>query len=199
MIEKFNLGLLDLLSILLPGGLLVGLVWQSGWVSDWPLFQEIPEGWAAGSVVAASSYVLGHFVHMVASYLDDLVFAKVKGMKWPDETLVNLVIQIKDREIGEIDRKYFNAFKWSLAYLMLHQPLLYQAVEKHIAESKFFRSFAVVLLFAGVWALAKGMWVEGVLSLFLTVLSMIRYITQRQKSLDSAYQYVITIAGKKKT
>ena len=146
MIEKFNLGLLDLLSILLPGGLLVGLVWQSGWVSDWPLFQKIPAGWASGSVIAASSYVLGHFVHMIASYLDDLVFKKVKDWKWPDETLVNMVIQIKDREIGEIDRKYFNAFKWSLAYLMLHQPLLYQAVEKHIAESKFFRSFAIVLL-----------------------------------------------------
>ena len=106
-------------------------------------------------------------------------------------------IQIKDSQIGEIDRNYYNAFKWSLAYLMQHQPLMYQAVEKHIAESKFFRSFALVLLFAGVWAFVQGREIEGVLSLVLTVLSLIRYATQRQKSLDSAYQYVISANGKK--
>lgn len=197
MIEKFNLGLLDLLSILLPGGFLIGLAWQSGWVRDWPMLQGIPEGWASGAIFAASSYVLGHFVHMVASYLDDLIFEKIKRKRWPDDTLVRKVIQIKDSEIGEIDRNYFNAFKWSLAYLMQHHPVMYQAVEKHIAESKFFRSFAVVLLFASVWAFLQARWMEGVLSLVFTILSLIRYATQRQKSLDSAYQYVISSKGKK--
>ncbi|HSF55112.1 MAG TPA: hypothetical protein VLA71_15260 [Algoriphagus sp.] len=197
MIEKFNLGLLDLLSILLPGGFLVGLVWQSGWIQDWQMLDGISEDWMLGAIFAASSYVMGHFIHIVASYLDDVVFNKVKEWKWPDDTLVKVVIQIKNSEIGEIDRKYFNAFKWSLAYLMQHQPMLYQAVEKHIAESKFFRSFAVVLFIAGVWAFAQERWIEGVLSLVFTILSLIRYVSQRQKSLDSAYQYVISVKGKR--
>lgn len=197
MIEKFNLGLLDLLSILLPGGFLVGLVWQSGWIQDWQMLDGISEDWMLGAIFAASSYVMGHFIHIVASYLDDVVFNKVKEWKWPDDTLVKVVIQIKNSEIGEIDRKYFNAFKWSLAYLMQHQPMLYQAVEKHIAESKFFRSFAVVLFIAGVWAFAQERWIEGVLSLVFTILSLIRYVSQRQKSLDSAYQYVISVNGKR--
>jgi hypothetical protein len=197
MIEKFNLGLLDLLSILLPGGFLVGLVWQSGWIQDWQMLDGISEDWMFGAIFAASSYVMGHFIHIVASYLDDVVFNKVKEWKWPDDTLVKVVIQIKNSEIGVIDRKYFNAFKWSLAYLMQHQPMLYQAVEKHIAESKFFRSFAVVLFIAGVWAFAQERWIEGVLSLVFTILSLIRYVSQRQKSLDSAYQYVISVNGKR--
>ena len=94
MIEKFNLGLLDLLSILLPGGFLIGLGWQSGWLEDWTMLSGIPEGWASGAVFAASAYVLGHFIHMIASYLDELVFEKVKAKKWPDETLVKEVVQI---------------------------------------------------------------------------------------------------------
>lgn len=196
MLEKFNVGLLDLFSILLPGGFLVGLVWQAGWIQDWPLVQNIPEGWTSGAVFAAVAYVFGHFVHMIASYLDDLVFKKVKDWKWPDETLVNMVIKFKDSEIGVIDREYFNAFKWSLAYLMQHQPRMYEAVEKHIAESKFFRSFTIVLLIAGVWAFTQERWAEGVLSLILTLLSLVRYTTQRQKSIDSAYQYVIAAKGK---
>jgi hypothetical protein len=197
MIEKFNLGLLDLLSILLPGGFLVGLVWQSGLIQDWPMVQHIPEGWASGAVFAAVAYVFGHFVHMIASYLDDLVFKKVKDWKWPDETLVNIVIKFKDTEIGIIDRNYFNAFKWSLAYLMQHQPRMYEAVEKHIAESKFFRSFAIVLFISSIWAFLSHRWLEGALSLLLTGLSLVRYATQRQKSIDSAYQYVIAAKGKK--
>lgn len=196
MIEKFNLGLLDLLSILLPGGFLIGLAWQSGWLGDWPILSGIPEDWVSGAVFAASAYVLGHFIHMIASYLDELVFEKIKAKKWPDETLVKAIIQIKDGEIGEIDRKHFNAFKWSLAYLMQHQPMMYQAVEKHIAESKFFRSFLIVLLVSGLWAFFQQSWLEGFLSFGFAFLSLVRYATQRQKSIESAYQYVIAAKGK---
>ncbi|WP_026966103.1 hypothetical protein [Algoriphagus terrigena] len=198
MIEKFNLGLLDLLSLLLPGGFLLGLAWQLGGLRDSSMLREIPEGWASGAVFAATAYVLGHFIHMVASYLDGLVFERIKKSRWPDETLVKKAIEIKDSEIGEIDRKYFNVFKWSLAYLIQHQPLMYQAVEKHIAESKFFRSFVVVLLIAGIWAFSKGSWGGGCLSLILMFLSLVRYVTQRQKSIESAYQYVIAAWGKKR-
>lgn len=197
MIEKFNVGLLDLLSILLPGGFLVGLAWQSGWLEEWSMLQELPEGWFSAAAFAASSYVLGHFVHMVASYLDGWLFKKIKKRRWPDETLVNIVIKIKDEEIGEIDRNYFNAFKWSLAHLMQHQPAMYQAVEKHIAESKFFRSFVIVLLLAATWAFFQGSWLEAGLCLLFAFLSLVRYATQRQKSIDSAYQYVIASMGKK--
>ncbi|GAB3222711.1 hypothetical protein J0A67_11220 [Algoriphagus aestuariicola] len=198
MIEKFNVGLLDLLSILLPGGFLAGLAWQSGWLEEWSMLQELSESWLSAAAFAASSYVLGHFIHMVASYLDGLLFEKIKKRRWPDETLVNIVIKIKDEEIGKIDRKYFNAFKWSLAHLMQHQPAMYQAVEKHIAESKFFRSFVIVLLFAGAWAFFQNSWLEGSLCLLFAFLSLIRYASQRQKSIDSAYQYVIASMGKKR-
>lgn len=198
MLEKFNVGLLDLLSILLPGGFLVGLISQAGWIQGWSLVQNISAEWTSGAVFAAVAYVFGHFVHMIASWLDDLIFNKVKEWKWPDDTLVNIIVKFKDSEIGEIDRAYFNAFKWSLAYLMQHQPMMYQAVEKHIAESKFFRSFSIVLLIAGVWAFTEQRWAEGVLSLLLTILSLVRYATQRQKSIDSAYQYVIAAKGKGK-
>jgi hypothetical protein len=196
MIDKFNLGLLDLLTILLPGGFMAGLAWQSGWLGSWTLFQNIPPGWASGATFAASAYVLGHFIHLGASYLDELVYENVKGKLWPDISLMDKVIQIKDEAIGVIDRKYFGAFKWSLAYLMKYQPAMYQAVESQIAESKFFRSFTVVLLIASISAFIQSNWSEGVLSLVLAILSLVRYLTQRRRSIESAYQYVIAARGK---
>jgi hypothetical protein len=196
MIDKFNVGLLDLLSILLPGGFMAGLAWQHRWSSDLMLLQDIPAGWVSGATFIAFAYVLGHFIHLVASFLDNWIYDNIKEKLWPDRSLVNHVIQIKEEAIGTIDGRYFNTFKWSLAYLMQHQPTMYQAVERYIAESKFFRSFAVVLLIASIAAFARFNWSESVLSLILTILSLLRYLTQRQKSTESAYQYVIAARGK---
>ena len=88
MFDKFNLGLLDLLTLILPGGLLIGLAWKSGLISDWQFFDNpnLPE-WVFGAVFAAAAYVMGHFVYLISSYLDDLVFAKIKEIWWPKNTL----------------------------------------------------------------------------------------------------------------
>ena len=88
MFDKFNLGLLDLLTLILPGGLLIGLAWKSGLISDWQFFDNpnLPD-WVIGAAFAAAAYVMGHFVYLISSYLDDLVFAKIKEIWWPKNTL----------------------------------------------------------------------------------------------------------------
>jgi hypothetical protein len=190
MFDKLNLNLLDLLSILLPGGLLLVLALRMPWLQQTPLFQVNYEAWQMGAMFAAASYVLGHFVYMVASYLDDRVFEKVRRVYWNDHRLVAYVIQMKNEELGIADRKVFNAFKWSLAKLMKDEPAMYQAVERHIAESKFFRSFFV----AAIW---NGLASEALVAAALALLSLVRYMTQRVKAIDSAYHYVLASSGKR--
>jgi hypothetical protein len=66
-------------------------------------------------------------------------------------------------------------------------------VERLMAESKFFRSFCVVLFLAAGSAFFSGNWQEGVVELVFMAFSMVRYLSQRAKSIDVAYQYLILL------
>lgn len=194
MFDKFNLGLLDLLTIILPGGLLIGLAWKSGLISDWQFFDNpnLPE-WVFGAVFAAAAYVMGHFVYLISSYLDDLVFAKIKEIWWPKNTLFTQANGIRTQKIKEVSTKDFNNFKYALGYLLQHSGALYFVVERLMAESKFFRSFCVVLFLAAGSAFYLGNWQEGIVELVFMGFSMVRYLSQRAKSIDVAYQYLILL------
>jgi len=197
MFDKFNLGLLDLLTILLPGGLMVGLVWKAGWISGWQFFENpnLPE-WVIGAAFAASAYVMGHFVYLISSYLDDLVFAKIKEIWWPKNSLFTQANGIRTQKIKEVSTKDFNNFKYALGYLLQHSGALYFVVERLMAESKFFRSFCVVLFLAAGLAFYTGNWQEGAVELVFMGFSMVRYLSQRAKSIDVAYQYLILLHEK---
>jgi hypothetical protein len=65
-------------------------------------------------------------------------------------------------------------------------------MERHMAESKFFRSLVVVGLSAFLIFSLQGNLGFAILSLLVTVFSLIRYMTQRKKSVDMAYHSVIT-------
>ena len=198
MFDKFNLGLLDFLTLVLPGGLMVGLAWKAGWISEWRFFEDpnFPD-WVSGAIFASSAYVIGHFVYLIASYLDDLVFDKIKEIWWPKNSLFTQANGIRSQKIKEVKIKDFNNFKYALGYLLQNNDSLYSVVERLIAESKFFRSFSIVLLLATIVAFQKGDFQEGSLSLVLMVFSMIRYLSQRAKSIDVAYQYLILLHEEK--
>ncbi len=194
MFDRFNLGLLDLLTILLPGGLMVGLAWKAGLISEWQFFENpnLPE-WVIGAAFAASAYVIGHFVYLVSSYLDDLVFAKIKEIWWPKNSLFTQANGIRSQKIQQVSTKDFNNFKYALGYLLQHSGALYFVVERLMAESKFFRSFCVVLFLAAGSAFYSGNWQEGLVELVFMGFSMVRYLSQRAKSIDVAYQYLILL------
>lgn len=194
MFDKFNLGLLDLLTLILPGGLLIGLAWKTGLISEWQFFDHpnLPE-WVIGAAFAAAAYVMGHFVYLISSYLDDLVFAKIKEIWWPKNTLFTQANGIRTKKIKEVSTKDFNNFKYALGYLLQHSGALYFVVERLMAESKFFRSFCVVLFLAAGSAFYLGNWQEGIVELVFMGFSMVRYLSQRAKSIEVAYQYLILL------
>ena len=194
MFNKFNLGLLDLLTIILPGGMIVGLAWKIGLISEWQFLENsnLPE-WIIGAAFAAAAYVMGHFVYLVSSYLDDLIFAKLKEIWWPKNSLFTQANGIRTRKIPEVSTKDFNNFKYALGYLLQHSGPLYFVVERMMAESKFFRSFCVVLFIAAGSAFYYGNWQEGMVELVFMGFSMVRYLSKRAQSINVAYQYLILL------
>ena len=200
MFDKLNLGLLDLLTILLPGGLLAGFLIFVGWPEDLAFLTSLADSaWAEGIVLFAAAYVSGHFIYLISSFLDGLIYDKIKTIWWSNLSLFNQALGIRSVKINTVNRGDFNTFKYSMAYLLTHKPNLHSAVERIMAESKFFRSFCVVLFVGIIFSLTKGNWITAVVCLVLMIFSLIRYLSQRAKSIESAYQYLVLLHEDKLT
>jgi len=94
-----------------------------------------------------------------------------------------------------------NTFTWAKTMLLLRAPAAFAEVQRHEAESKFFRSLILVLPIAGLaaavhWALT-GQYLLAALALAapwpLARLSFSRYAERRRKSTQWAYNYVISL------
>ncbi len=197
--ENFKTYFLDILSVLLPGSLLAAVLEKIHFFKE--AYEKIaplnPPEWLQISILLGVSYTLGHFIFLLGSFLDDWLFENTKKVFWTDVELAAYIIDLKEKKTGIENRRVLNAFKWGCGYLLANKPDMYFIVEKYIAESKFFRSLVVVLLISSVIFSVEHQWNLTIISMILLVLSVIRYLTQRQKSIDTAYEFIITLNDQK--
>lgn len=222
--QKFFIGVIDFFSVLLPGALLTFLFSeQLG-----PFF--LNNRYAALNdssrwmVFLFSSYLLGHFIFLLGSFLmDDHVYDRIrqatasaqikrlaKGKRrawWPTRRLANwLVSEQSDAAVDRATRikqhyvsalgaaQAINTFQWCKARLALSEHQDANAtVLRYEADSKFFRSFAVVLCVVAIWAAWKTRFAMVCVAIVLLLLSTWRFIDQRSKATNQAYWYVITL------
>jgi ADP-ribose pyrophosphatase len=223
--EKFFIGLMDFFSILLPGALLTYFVQDTA--GEWLLgkrYLNAPDSEAAIRF-AFSSYLLGHFIFLAGSWIDDAIYDPIRnatesrqikrlaeGKKFyprllrrfavwffadDDETL-HQALRIKNRYIEPTKKVAINTFQWSKALLTIEKPSTMAAVQRFEADSKFFRSLAVVLfvlMFFG--SIVPNQSAIVILAEIGIVPALWRYADQRRKSINQAYWYVMTLeAGK---
>ncbi|UJP64413.1 hypothetical protein [Mongoliitalea daihaiensis] len=194
MIESIKTYILDILSIFIPGAILVAVLGQVPWLHEWFLTIGIHEyeGWINVGKFLVLIYILGHFLFSLGSFLDECVYDKFKDRIWPNNELQELIVAYKIHVTGIESGNVLNAFKWCCSWLLINQPPLYENMERHMAESKFFRSLVIVgIIGLVIFSIQSTYWLVA-LSVFVTIFSMIRYMTQRKKSVDMAYQSVIT-------
>jgi 8-oxo-dGTP pyrophosphatase MutT (NUDIX family) len=223
--QKFFIGLIEFFSILLPGALLTYLC--KDWVAlnlgmgyGYPL-----EGAEAGAVFLFASYLLGHFLFLFGSKLDDLVYDRVRN--WTDwgqisrrlakgknlsasrlrrlatssylfstsaDNAVQQVQRIKARALQGLGAQdAINAFQWSKARLTKDHQTGLLAVERFEADSKFFRSFVVVLGVLASFYAFRCMWLAAAVCVAGISPALWRYIDQRFKSTQQAYWYVLAM------
>jgi 8-oxo-dGTP pyrophosphatase MutT (NUDIX family) len=109
----------------------------------------------------------------------------------------NAVIQaqrIKARALSSLEAEdAINAFQWCKARLLLmNDPQAFVAVQRFEADSKFFRSFFVVLAALTLVYAYRGEQPATALCLIGMLLALWRYIDQRFKSTQQAYWLVIS-------
>ena len=235
--EKFFVGVIDFFAILLPGALLTYL-WKRQIAcavlnEDGFQFQKA-EDWM---VFLFLSYLLGHIVFLLGSWLDELYDWLRKGTpagqsarlangknfshqkkrdlaaflfrRNPDEA-VTQAVRIKSRALAALSaQEAVNAYQWCKARLSKEHPPGLVAVQRFEADSKFFRSFAVVLLGAALAQL--GLVLIGLYrhqsslnALLLAaarvgpfLVALWRYIDQRFKATQQAYWFVIALESLK--
>lgn len=227
--QKFFIGLVDFFSILMPGAMLtyLGKDWialKLGLECDFPL-----DSVEMGFVFFFVSYLLGHFVFLVSSLLDDLVYDPLRACTdwgqiskrlangdhlsacWKRQLAQsawlfgkgadNAVMQaqrIKARALKGLGAESaINAFQWCKARLIKDLPDGLLAVQHFEADSKFFRSFVLVLGILALFYLSQGNWIAAVLCIAGMVPALWRYIDQRFKATQQAYWFVITLKALK--
>jgi 8-oxo-dGTP pyrophosphatase MutT (NUDIX family) len=221
--EKFFIGLMDFFSILLPGALLTYFIQEpAGRLLLGPNYAAVPE--VEGAVrFLFCSYLLGHFLFLAGSWIDPLLYdplrkgtdsgqidrlAKGKSLyprwlrklaastfKYDDETL-RRIIRIKHHYVATTPKVTINAFQWCKAHLTIEKPSVMGKVERFEADSKFFRSLAVVLIALLIFGtMTGGRGPLLILSAIGIVPALWRYVDQRGKSILQAYWYVLTLEG----
>jgi 8-oxo-dGTP pyrophosphatase MutT (NUDIX family) len=173
--QKFFIGLVDFFSIILPGALLTYFLRED--LGSWILGSHNYGSLNGNAAVAAflfSSYLLGHFVFLLGSWILDWFYDQVRDatndrqiarlaqggelssallrkaagwwLKRDIDKAVSKAEQIKAHYLGPLGAESsINAFQWAKARLTLEAPASIATVQRFEADEKFFRSLVVVL------------------------------------------------------
>ncbi|MEY4903287.1 MAG: hypothetical protein RLZZ292_1102 [Bacteroidota bacterium] len=190
--ENINLSILEIFSVLFPGGAMLLLCWQAPDIQGAMrgLLPDMGSEWQVSIAFLGVAYFLGYVLFYLSSFLDEVVYDHFKSKK---QALTDSVIRYKTKVFGYDSKNEINAFKWSSALLLAQQPALYAAVERFMAASKFFRSMVLVFYVAAVSFFIQEKLIISLIGILLYVISIFNYIRQRDKAVEAAYQYVITI------
>ncbi len=224
--QKLFIGLMDFFSILLPGALLTYLL--MGDIGPAVLGDRYAEldGAQAWAVFLFASYLFGHLVFLLGSWLDEfydwarrytlntqiaLLARRGTLMPWLVRVLIWLVFKrerdlavhragkIKQQALSTLQAKdAINTFQWSKAWLNVESPSSLAVVQRFEADSKFFRCFTVVLLLLiAAWPCHQQWPLAGLaVVLMLLLFALWRYMEQRYKATNQAYWSVITLTAR---
>jgi 8-oxo-dGTP pyrophosphatase MutT (NUDIX family) len=225
--QKFFIGLVDFFSIFMPGALLtyLGKDWATSVLHQAPLVLDSTEAGIvflfASYLLGHFAYLVGGTLDdwlydplRKATYWGQIDrLAKSKSLSHPvwralaeskllfDQSADRAVIQvarIKARTLrGLAAQNAINAYQWSKARLSKEHPEGLVAVQRFEADSKFFRSFVVVLaVLAAIYAVQRE-WTLALVCAGFLLPALWRYMDQRLKSTQQAYWFIIMLEGMK--
>jgi hypothetical protein len=198
----FYVGAIDLFAVLLPGAVAAGalavLVPMPHLLE--PLLASRGAQWIA---FALASYAFGHFVFLVASYADNLLYdpQASRGRAGKDHAYLDAT-ELRHRFFGTDESAGgdvpMNTFTWAKTVLALRAPVALADVQRYEADSKFFRSMMVILPPASLAVLVERgscVTVFGTIgaACILSILCYRRYAERRFKSTEWAYFYLLTL------
>ncbi len=184
-------GVVDLLGILLPGALLVylALPMARGALTLLPPLDSDLERWAAFLVAA---YVAGHFLHQAGDLvLDRHVYDKRYVEKKRRAGAEPILVKV--RQLMAEHPYAGSAFSWAGSFVRLHSARATDEVERAGAESKFFRSLALVAFISLLVAVYRDFWDYAAFAALVTAFALWRYCDRRWKAAQLTYEYFVML------
>lgn len=128
-----------------------------------------------------------------ANWAQRIAASKLLFGRFPDEAVL-CVSRHKARLLYRANAtQALNAYQWSKARLSKENPEGLAAVQRFEADSKFFRSFVVVLVVLTLVWLVTLHWAWALVSFGFSLLAFVRYIEQRFKATQQAYWNIIAL------
>lgn len=190
-------GVIDFFAVLLPGArfsfALLDVARAHVFGSVLP---QIGDGVPAWVAFVFASYMFGHFIFMAGTLLDKRVYDRYRKryLIRDDDRLYHTAQTIKEMYVGDnADALIMNTFQWAKANVELRNPAAATQIHRLEADSKFFRSLFVVLIFLSVILLWRMSPAGVAVCLVFALLSFLRYAERRKKSTEIAYQYLIAL------
>jgi len=128
--------------------------------------------------------------------------------KWLARRLIKEISDKAEIAVSTLRKEYLGHLKnqdsiknyqWCKARLSLEYPVAISEVQRFEAHSKFFRALVFPLFLLMMYQFVSFEWWAGIIFALLLLLALMAYITQRIKSVNLAYWYIITLEGKWKT
>jgi 8-oxo-dGTP pyrophosphatase MutT (NUDIX family) len=177
------------------------LIFLGGALLDRSLYDPIRDSTSAREVDRLTRDVdppsaLDQFLAPAIRYMSP---AKRRLARWlvnkDADNALDQTILIKEHYVKKLGpRPGINAFQWCKARLALeNRTEALATVQRFEADSKFFRSFAVVIFILFFWKLYDREYALALVSLVFVIPALWRYFDQRLKATNQAYWYIITM------
>lgn len=161
---------------------------------------ELPElnGTAAWLALGVTSYMAGHLVFLIGSFLDrPYDWARQRIRPREEDLAYQLATELARCQLGERRLAAMNTYKFATAILALGHDAAHTEVRQFEADSKFFRSLVVLGLGAvGFGVYEQNGWLVGG-ALLATLMCAGRSVERRWKATHRAFEYTVVILGSK--
>lgn len=194
--QNFYISVIDLFSIIIPGGIATIVLYHNfGDIIDSVFVIDKTSTNYLWAILMLYSYILGHVIFQIGSYLDRPIYDRWKGNRNAD-----LITEIKNIRSAINTKIIESNHDWAYYYLINIKSPILEEVNRKMADSKFFRSLFVISLGLIVLYPFKIIFSNDVkenypiiivMSILLGIFSCWSYLKLRNKSSKTAYEFVI--------
>lgn len=192
--NNFYIGIIDLFAIILPGCIVSLTVYYFYHLEVNNSLKSTGQSeFLSAFILLFSSYIFGHIISQLSAYLDKWVYDRFKDKIYKNQTLLNLVKQIRTEIYGNSseDLKLVSSYEWTEMKLHKELPQAVQEAERYVADSKFFRSLLLILFILTIPLLIIGKYLLALICFLISGFSLVRYFHKRQKATKTLYKGII--------
>ncbi len=201
--QDLFIGVIGLFVILLPGALLIVLgLWLC---CDYPM-EPGPKlywsAWEAGLVFFIFSYVLGHVISLVGSFIEDSLSKRIDVTKFQPKTredVVNFLLPYH----SDAKNEPYKVRRWAANIIRSQEGPISIHLERKDADRRFFRNVVVVCLLALSASLVQlyqssEYLYDSLLIFGLLIAVILRYVDQQEKYTRDVFEHFLAFSQSRK-